>query len=276
MTAAAVDQAAEILASQYEELQPGFASYRTSLISLIEKENVRDVLAPVIGGARVLEIACGSGFYTFDLLSWGATSVLAVDLSPEMISAAKERKIKENVENVEFRIADVTEPVIHSEEKFDVVFGAWPLEYARDYATLVSMCKNVSLNLRDGGTFVCVTRVPTDDPRGLNEKTNQVRPGGGGKVLIENLEETEHGVLVRLYGTDGSHVGVSFVCLHWKKDVYESAARAGGLTGDLSWTLTRVPERYLQADADLGEATPDEVKSYVSVPEYGILKVQKE
>ena len=56
---------------------------------LFELLNVESVLAPLIHGKRLLELACGSGFYSFDLLSWGAESVVAVDNSPALLSLAR-------------------------------------------------------------------------------------------------------------------------------------------------------------------------------------------
>ena len=270
-----VEAASEILASQYSELQPQFASYRTTTISLIEKENVRDILSTLVKGARVLEVACGSGFYTFDLLQWGALSVTAVDFSEEMIAAAKARAAANNVSNITFKIADLTKQACYGEEPFDLVFGAWPLEYAKDRPTLVQMFRNVASNLKTGGHFVCVTRVPTPDPKKMNERTNQVRPSGGGKVLIEHLQDLEDGELIRLYGNTGAHDNVSFVCIHWNQQTYESAARDGGLRGPLSWQLTHVPPHYLTGGQQEGGASLQEIRTYDQVPEYGILKVQK-
>ena len=279
------EEAVQVLQSQYnEELQPQFASYRTATIALIEKEDVREILLPLLreakernGGnaVRVLEIACGSGFYTFDLLSWGADRVTAVDLSADMIGAAEARAKAAGVTAVDFQIADISVSKRYGDEPFDLVFGAWPLEYAKDRAALVAMYANVAANLKTGGCFVVVTRVPDADPRAVNEATNRLRPRGGGQVLIQNLESTPEGVLVRLYAADAAHKDVSFVCIHWNRETYESAARDAGLLGELSWTLTRVPEKWLATEAAPGGASREEILSYREIPEYGILKVRK-
>lgn len=275
-----MEAAAPILASQYNDvLQPQFASYRTTSISIVEKENVRQILVPLIDSSedkRVLELACGSGFYTFDLLRWGASEVTAVDFSPDMMSTARDFAHQQNITKISFRIADMTEPAAYSDQPFDLVFAAWPLEYSKDKQTLTDMFRTVAMNLRSGGTFVCVTRVPCEDPRNMSDETNRVRPKGGGGVVIQNLEDVKDGgILIRLVGANAAHGDVSFVCVHWKKSVMESAARDAGFTGPLSWTLTSVPEEFLTDGQIVGGADLQEMRSYAEVPEYGILQIRK-
>lgn len=47
---------------QYDTIQGPYDYIRTASIALIERENVRDTVAPFVQNARVLELACGSGF----------------------------------------------------------------------------------------------------------------------------------------------------------------------------------------------------------------------
>ncbi|ELR09393.1 hypothetical protein GMDG_03957 [Pseudogymnoascus destructans 20631-21] len=74
---------------QYDPIQAPYDYIRTSTIALIEHDNVRTTLTPFIPNARVLELACGSGFYTYDLLKWGARSVVGVDISAVMMDKAR-------------------------------------------------------------------------------------------------------------------------------------------------------------------------------------------
>ena len=60
---------------QYDTIQGPYDYIRTASIALIERENVHEKVAPFIKNARVLELACGSGFYTYSFLEWGASSV---------------------------------------------------------------------------------------------------------------------------------------------------------------------------------------------------------
>ena len=77
----------------YDEVVAMYNMYRRKddEIWTHEVENVRRVLMPLIKGARVLELACGNGFYTYDLMEWGAESVLAVDISAGMLQSAADQ-----------------------------------------------------------------------------------------------------------------------------------------------------------------------------------------
>ena len=62
-------------------------------------ERVEDLLA----GHKVLELACGTGYWT-ETLAGVAESVLATDINPAMLTLAEARELDDEV--VEFRLAD--------------------------------------------------------------------------------------------------------------------------------------------------------------------------
>jgi 2-polyprenyl-3-methyl-5-hydroxy-6-metoxy-1,4-benzoquinol methylase len=68
-----------------------------------EVEEVATALAPLVPGADVLELACGTGLWTQRLAST-ARHVLAVDASPEVIAINKDRVMSANVE---YKVADI-------------------------------------------------------------------------------------------------------------------------------------------------------------------------
>lgn len=53
--------------------------------------------AGVKAGARVLDVACGTGVLIPDYLARNTASVTAVDISPEMVRIAREKFPQENV-----------------------------------------------------------------------------------------------------------------------------------------------------------------------------------
>jgi ubiquinone/menaquinone biosynthesis C-methylase UbiE len=72
-------------------------------------------------GARVLEIACGTGYWT-QFIAEVATCVRATDLTPETLSIAKARVARPHVE---FLIGDAYAPA-QSSGRFDAAFaGFW-------------------------------------------------------------------------------------------------------------------------------------------------------
>ena len=69
---------------------------------------------------------------------------------------------------------------------------------------------------------------------------------------------------------------VDFDCWWLERGVYEGAAREGGLSGEMRWGGTRVPEGWLQGEGGWpGGAGREEVESYERVPGYGVLVVEK-
>lgn len=255
---------------QYDTIQGPYDYIRTASISFIERENVQEKITPFIKGARVLELACGTGFYTFSFLEWGASSVLGVDISSSMLNQARTFG-----KDVSFIQADCSVPKAYDGGPFDVVFGAWLLNYAPYREGLVNMFRNVTLNLKDGGHFVSVTVPPSSNPIDSIKAEMKARPlpAGSGYLAYEPIKDVENGVHFRVYGE--TPVGdLSFECYHLKKKIYEEAAREAGLKGKLEWGLTKVPERYLKGDGP-GGASLAELESYEKITNYGVLVIEK-
>ncbi len=81
------------------------------------KEKVREALRD----QQVLELACGTGYWTAQLAQ-AAASVLATDISPEMIEAAKAKNLP--AEKVRFALADAFD--IQVDGSFSACFaGFW-------------------------------------------------------------------------------------------------------------------------------------------------------
>ncbi|ESZ91244.1 hypothetical protein SBOR_8366 [Sclerotinia borealis F-4128] len=236
---------------QYDTIQAPYDYIRTASIALIERENVHTALTPYIQSARILELACGTGFYTYSFLDWGASSVVGVDISRIMIESALQIGKGTGHENqVSFLQADCAVPSVYAGAPFDIVFGAWLLNYAADRRGLVDMFRNVAGNLREGGRFVGVTVPPAERPKEAVVGEADIRPlseGGSGYLVYECMEDVEEGVKFRVRGeTPGGNF--AFECFHLEKRVYEEAAREAGLMGRLEWGVTKVPERWLRGE----------------------------
>ena len=102
------------MTSQYETIQASYDEIRKTSNALIERANVQETLAPFIRDARVLDLACGSGFYSHHFPSWGASKVVGVDISPAMIKEARSASpsIHSNSATIDFQIADCSRPVL--------------------------------------------------------------------------------------------------------------------------------------------------------------------
>ncbi|KAI1843481.1 hypothetical protein JX266_010307 [Neoarthrinium moseri] len=262
------------MSTQYDAIQAPYDEIRKTSISFIEQENVHGAIAPWIHGARVLDLACGSGFYTKEFVGWGARSVLGVDISSAMLAGAR-RAMDEaglNASQVSFEQADCTRPAAYRGGPFDVVFGAWLLNYAGGAGALTDAFRNVAANLAEGGRFVGVTTAPTHDPAAFYAAENAARPRGSGLLMGRPTGPVDDGFAVHMHG-DTDRGAVDFDFFHLRQDVYEAAARDAGLRGPLEWRVTAVSDEFLESRR--GHDDFEEVESYKVTPNYGVLIIAK-
>lgn len=85
--------------------------------------------------AHGFSTACGTGHYSRLLLSWGAASVIDVDVSPAMVAAAAREAQSfdpEIAKRLSFSVGDVASLGKRHDEGFDLAIGAWLLHFAGD------------------------------------------------------------------------------------------------------------------------------------------------
>jgi SAM-dependent methyltransferase len=88
---------------------------------------LRQRVPELVSGERVLEIACGTGYWTQQLAP-AAASVLAIDLSPEMIEIAKSKNLPDA--KLQFAVADAFN--LQVDDGFTACFvGFWWSHVAR-------------------------------------------------------------------------------------------------------------------------------------------------
>lgn len=266
------------MSAQYDKIQAPYDEIRKTSIALIERENVKSAITPYINNARVLELACGSGFYTYDLLRWGASKVIGADVSPLMLEEARRMGSAHGNPNgdgsIDFIAVDCSKPLAYESGPFDIVFGAWFLNYAASEKEMIEMFQNICLNLRPGGHFIGIVPPPTEDPAGFVHAETRIRPPpmGSGLLWESVTGEVEDGVSCHAHA-DTICGNVDFDFFHLKKHVYETSAHKAGMRGDVQWRVTEVPDEFLKYRT--GGASLDELKSYKVVPNYGLLVVSK-
>ena len=177
-----------------------------------------------------------------------------------------------NSATIDFTLANCSKPVPYEGGPFDLVFGAWLLNYALSGNDIVDMSCNVALNLKDGGHFVTVTPPPTQDPAANVEAEGRVRPSGSGGLLYSVTGAVEDGITFQAFAHT-RHGEVKFDCYHLRMEVYETSAREGGLRGEVAWSVTNVPDAFLK-DRN-GSASIEELESYKVTPHFGTLVVAK-
>jgi len=107
-----------------------------------------------LAGKRVLDLACGFGFYTRRLRQRGATQVIGVDISPEMTRLARQQEQTEPL-GITYQVCDAAAlPRLGS---FDLVTAVYLLNYATSKDQMLRMFQNVYNNLVEGGRFIAYT-----------------------------------------------------------------------------------------------------------------------
>jgi toxoflavin synthase len=108
-------------------------------------------------GKKVLDVACGEGFYARKLQQCGAGEVVGIDLSEAMIRLALNQESRHPL-GITYLVEDArTERV---QQEFDLAVSAWLLVYARNQAELLAMCRGLASRLKPGGRFVTFTGNP--------------------------------------------------------------------------------------------------------------------
>jgi SAM-dependent methyltransferase len=106
-------------------------------------------------GARVLDVACGSGFPALAAAAAvrpGGT-VVATDISPEMLAVAASRARRDALDNIEFVEMDA-EQLTFGDGEFDAVMNVYGLMFSPDPSRAIAEARRI---LRAGGHFSAVT-----------------------------------------------------------------------------------------------------------------------
>lgn len=106
------------------------------------------IIAAAARDARVLDVGCGRGESTLQLLGYEPAYVLGIDISHEMIAVARDSA--EGSDSVDFRVQSVQAPL---DERFDLIVGRAILHHV-DFRELLP--RAYEHNLLPGGRMVFV------------------------------------------------------------------------------------------------------------------------
>lgn len=157
------------MSAQYDAIADRYRRTRASpLRRWVEIPSLLRLAGPV-DGLRVLDLACGDGFYSRQLAAAGAAEVVGVDVSPAMLALAREASPPAGGP-IDYILADAAE--LPDLGRFDLVLAAYLLHYAPDTDTLARMCRHVYRSLVDGGRLVAMSEnpaQPSEPPGGYAE-----------------------------------------------------------------------------------------------------------
>lgn len=142
----------------------------------------------LLSGHRVLELACGTGYWTARIAD-AAASVLATDINPEAIGIAKARRLP--ADKVRFALADVIDPEVTG--SFSAVFaGSWSQVKREDQSAVIGQLrakagKDASLVML-GEVYVegVSTTIARTDPEG-NTFYIRTAPDGQRYEVVRNF-----------------------------------------------------------------------------------------
>ncbi|WP_125264249.1 class I SAM-dependent methyltransferase [Streptomyces alboflavus] len=219
----------------YDEIGEAFEGFKA--LPLARYGEVPSFLAMVgdVRGKSVLDLASGTGFYSREVKRRGAGEVFGVDISGEMVAAARAFEDSDPL-GVRYEVGDVAE-LRPLEQPFDIALGVQLLNYAPDIAAMERMCRNVHRSLKPGGDFFVLAQTPEfrfDGPSLAKY----------GFLCEATGEEIETGPRVRI--TALLDPPISFIGACPRREVYEGCLRAAGF-GEVTWVPLQVSEAGLRA-----------------------------
>ncbi|MER7465328.1 class I SAM-dependent methyltransferase [Streptomyces sp. NPDC097981] len=216
---------------QYDEIGEAFEGFKS--LPLMHYGEVPSFLALVgdVRGKSVLDLACGTGFYSREFKRRGATDVFGVDISVEMIAAAREIDQRDPL-GVRYEVGDVAglQPL---DRRFDIALGVQCLNYAEDIAAMERMCRNIHRNLVPGGEFFVLAQNP-------DYRFDCASLATYGFLCEPTGEEIETGPRVRVTALLDP-VPISIVVAAPRREVYEKCLRAAGFSA-VEWVPLHVSE----------------------------------
>lgn len=118
-----------------------------------ERPNLLALLPDDIKDLNILDLGCGSGWYS-EYLAHAGANVTALDASPTLVEMTKQR-VKGNAK---VYLADLEQPLdFLVNQKFDIIIAPLVIHYIKDWLPLFS---NLSKLLIEKGLFVFSTHSP--------------------------------------------------------------------------------------------------------------------
>lgn len=82
-----------------------------------------------IAGCNILDLGCGEGYVSRELMKRKAKRTLGIDISENMIESAKKQQLSEPYEGLEYSVADLRERENICFERFDLVVAVFLFNY---------------------------------------------------------------------------------------------------------------------------------------------------
>jgi SAM-dependent methyltransferase len=143
--------------AQYDHIGSKYDEYaRTATLKRAECYTFFRMVG-ALEGKRIMDLACGFGFYTRLLKQRGAAQVTGIDVSPEMVRLAHQQEQAEPL-GITYQVGDAVS--LAPLGPFDLVTAVHLLTYATSKDQLLGMFRSAYDNLVAGGRFIAYTNNP--------------------------------------------------------------------------------------------------------------------
>jgi toxoflavin synthase len=159
---------------------------------------------------RVLDLGCGSGFFSRAIAKKGAREIIGVDLSKEELKMAEQEEEKFPL-NIKYLQGDLGDFDYSGIGQADLITASVSLHYARNSNELSRFISLPTKNLKPGGTFVAC----------VNNPANNVGDWPTEKKEFDEVQDSDgKRIKVGLYDLNGERV-VEFINYSYGKEVYK-------------------------------------------------------
>jgi ubiquinone/menaquinone biosynthesis C-methylase UbiE len=239
------------MAAQYDAIAREYQRTKESPLRRYVEAYSFMQMAGDVAGRRVLDLACGEGFYSRLLKRAGAETVTGVDISAGMIDLAEQLERDEplGIDYLCRDVAQLDEPGALG--RYDLVTAAYLLHYAPNTNQLQQMCNNIARHLEPGGRFLAINENPEQT---VADYQGYTQYGFNKTVTGERYD----GTAIHYAMVSGRSM-IRFDAYYYSAETYEHALRKAGFAS-VSW-------RPLQLDpAGEAECGHDYWQEYLANP----------
>lgn len=159
----------------------------------VEQPALKSALS-AIDGKTVLDLGCGTGQFAKYVFENGASRVIGVDISKNMIEQAEKENVHGQIEYICKPIEDLELP----ENSFDLIVSSLAVHYIEDYPGLI---QKVSGLLKEKGEFIFSVEHPIVTAR--KEMNNWIRDAEGNKLYWAVDHYQDEGLREQHWYVDG-------------------------------------------------------------------------
>jgi len=221
--------------TDYNQLFNTYHFTKTNPVKQFSEEYTFLKVLGSVTNKRVLDMACGDGYYTRMIKKHGAAHVVGIDISEKMIHEAQVYE-NQTPQGIEYHVSDVCQERQFGE--FDCVISIYLFPYANSKQMLSQMCKSMAKNLKQGGRMVAVLLNPflkynyLDAQKQYHVQMHAQPPLIDGSIIHVNIHTPQAMISLDNY--------------FWSKDVYEELLVNAGFY-NIEWHFPEVSEKGIAA-----------------------------